>query len=143
MMRVCDSGHPPRRVESGSPCRACASLRSRAREATRPSRRDRGYDAAHDAARRALAASGDPCAYCGQPIAGRFDAAHAVDGHPEFGWMRAHPECNQRARLASRRRAGADGGPGNLTPDRGTYPRPRHLAKGTGLARPAVPGAEG
>lgn len=61
----------------------------------------RGYGSAHQAARTRIAATlPAPCGYCGIVIGPgeRWDAAHRVDGHPEYGYVPAHPRCNQRAK---------------------------------------------
>lgn len=87
-----------RPTADGPRCRACASGRDR----ERGTRQERGYDAGHDAARRTIAASLPmPCLYCHQVIdpGERFDAAHVVDGRPEYGTAPAHPRCNQRAKV--------------------------------------------
>jgi hypothetical protein len=97
MIRVCDNGHPPARLESGTPCRAC----ERRREASRPSRQERGYGADHYRARRALAAAlPQPCAYCHVEItsAERWVAAHVRDGDSSSPRMVAHLSCNARYR---------------------------------------------
>ena len=94
MIRTCDNGHPPARVPSWSRCAAC--------ERRRPSRQARGYDAAHDRARAALAAMlPAPCFYC-RTVIGQgapFVAAHVVDGDPSAGWAAAHAACNERAKV--------------------------------------------
>ena len=82
---------------NGARCPDCAAERDRARG----TRQERGYGADHDKARRAIAARLPlPCLYChGQIDPGdRWDAAHVLDGHPEYGTAPAHPRCNQRAR---------------------------------------------
>lgn len=105
MIRVCDNGHGPLRVQSGARCPAC----SRRREAGRPSRQARGYDADHARARAALAgdiaeraAGGTPtrCYYgCGAVLtAVSFTAAHLVDGDPSAGWAASCAPCNERAK---------------------------------------------
>ena len=62
----------------------------------------RGYDAAHTAARSRLALTlPAPCAFgCGRTL--RLDepwvAAHVLDGAPGAGWVAACPPCNERAK---------------------------------------------
>jgi hypothetical protein len=94
VIRTCDNGHPPARVVSGTPCREC--------ERRRPSRQARGYDAAHQAARRALLTTlPTPCAYgCGTVVRAPNEmvAAHVVDGQSAFGWMASCRSCNERAK---------------------------------------------
>jgi hypothetical protein len=102
MIRVCDNGHAPARVESGARCRACERSR------VRPSPAARGYGPDHQRARAALAASlPAPCVYCGVVIlpGERFDACHLRDGDPSAGWAAGHPACNQ----AAKGRSGAEG----------------------------------
>ncbi len=95
VIRTCDNGHPPARVLSGTPCRAC--------ERRRPSRQARGYDAAHQAARRRAAADpADARARTGAaPSSGRptdMVAAHVVDGDPSAGGSRrAAPATSARS----------------------------------------------
>lgn len=95
MIRWCDNGHPPMRVESGRRCTAC-SIR---REAVRPSRQARGYGAAHTRARAALASMLPTlCAYgCGRLLStpDEMVAAHVVDGDPSAGWMASCRSCNE------------------------------------------------
>jgi len=65
------------------------------------SREARGYGNAHQLARRRLAALlPAPCGYCLETlqVGERFDAAHVIDGPPEYGWRVAHSSCNQRAK---------------------------------------------
>ena len=93
MKRVC----PTHGYYTTQRCAGC----SRDRERVRGSRAQRGYGPAHRAARRALAGElPEPCGYCHLLIQSDqpWVAAHAVDGHPEFGWFAAHPTCNQRAK---------------------------------------------
>ena len=62
----------------------------------------RGYGPAHQAARRLLAASlPQACFYCSEVIypRERWVAAHRVDGRPKFGYVVAHPTCNERAKI--------------------------------------------
>ncbi len=98
VIRTCDYGHPPVRLESGTPCRAC----QRRRDAARPSPAARGYGALHQAARRALVASlPAPCAYgCGAVLRapGEMVAAHVRDGDPDAGWVASCRTCNERAK---------------------------------------------
>ena len=102
MIRTCEAGHPPVRLASRTRCPAC----ERRRDAARPSRNARGYDAQHYAARAALAAqiygAGGtvPCGYgCGTRVsADTMVAAHLVDGRPEMGWIAACRSCNERAK---------------------------------------------
>ncbi len=97
MIRTCDYGHPPARLESGTPCRAC----QRRRDAARGSRVEVGYGADHQRARRALAAAlPTPCAYCGVEVTTgeRWVAAHVRDGDRTSPRMVAHPSCNARNR---------------------------------------------
>ncbi len=98
MIRVCDYGHPPVRLESATPCRAC----QRRRDAARPSPAARGYGAQHQAARRALVATLPvPCAYgCGAVlrVPGDMVAAHVRDGDPDAGWVASCKTCNERAK---------------------------------------------
>lgn len=97
------------------PCLTCGELTERSRcpvherqqqrryDAHRGSTTQRGYGTEHQRAREQLAATlPRPCGYCGVTIhpGERWDAAHVVDGHPEYGLMVAHPVCNQRARGA-------------------------------------------
>lgn len=90
------------RLTTTTRCPACTAAHTTAREATRPSRQQRGYDAAHDAARRALVAQlPTHCGYgCGTMIATprQLVAAHRVDGQPEHGWLASCARCNQRAK---------------------------------------------
>ncbi len=119
MIRTCDSGHPPVRLQSGARCPACA----RVREASRPSREARGYGAAHLAARRALVAlcierGTVPCAYgCGTLVTpNTVVAAHVVDGRPEHGWMASCARCNERAKHADRGGGRPSDGANRATP---------------------------
>jgi hypothetical protein len=73
---------------------------------------ERGYGAPHQQARASLAATLPQ--HCGYSVddprcpgtlitaAERWVAAHVLDGHPEHGWMVAHPECNERAKGTGR-----------------------------------------
>ena len=92
MIRTCDNGHPPARVQSGTRCAAC--------ERRRPSRQARGYDAAHERARATLAAMlPAPCACgCGAVLDAGSDwvAAHLVDGDPSAGWAAMCRSGNER-----------------------------------------------
>lgn len=73
----------------------------------------RGYDAAHQAVRRALIArytATDPCCLCGQPLGTNTRAIH-LDHNPAGGYRGlAHARCNMRdgasrgARLVNARR---------------------------------------
>lgn len=86
---------------TGLRCPPCAAKLERHRDAARGSRQARGYDSAHDQARVSLRASlPAPCGYCGRLVVadGRWVAAHVVDGKPEYGWMAAHHDCNERAK---------------------------------------------
>ena len=104
MIRTCEAGHPPVRLQPGARCPACA----RRREATRPSREARGYGREHAAARRALVEmcrerGAVPCAYgCGTLVTPQtLVAAHVVDGRPDLGVDGLVPLV-QRAREARR-----------------------------------------
>lgn len=94
MIRTCDNGHAPVRLQSGTPCREC--------ERRRPSRQARGYGAAHQQARALLLTLlPTPCAYgCGAVIVAASDlvAAHVVDGDPSAGWQASCRSCNERAK---------------------------------------------
>src|SRR5215212_6882064 len=90
---------PPRR------CLKCNRPFTGARcpEPSCSSREARGYGAEHQQARGRLAALlPAPCGYCREivQVGERFDAAHVIDGAPEYGWRVAHPSCNQRAKVA-------------------------------------------
>lgn len=95
-------------IEPGCPlttgrtrCAAHERARQREAEACRPTTAARGYGAAHQGARRLLAASLPAhCGYCGLIVdpGEPFDAAHVVDGDPSSGYVVAHPRCNQRAK---------------------------------------------
>ena len=51
-----------------------------------------------------------PCGYCGVIVSGgKWVAAHVRDGDDSYGWMVAHPGCNERAK--GRFRAVAPPGP--------------------------------
>ena len=127
MIRLCDNGHPPTRVASGTRCAAC--------ERRRPSRQARGYDALHQAARRALlqevvdAGGTLPCGYgCGTRVTtDTMVAAHVVDGQPAHGWMAACRSCNERAK-----RRGWGGMPAPPDP---ANTRASHLAPRPGFRR--------
>jgi hypothetical protein len=85
-----DGGRCPGLVRSGSRCPRHRATTS-----------ERGYGSPHQAVRSRLAATlPAPCGYCGTVIqpGERWDAAHVVDGRPEFGYVPAHPRCNQRAK---------------------------------------------
>lgn len=74
----------------------------RAQERRRGSPAQRGYGADHRKARQNLALMLPlPCGYCRQAIqrGERWVAAHVKDGRPEYGWMVAHPGCNERAKV--------------------------------------------
>ena len=119
MIRTCDNGHLPARVQSGTPCREC--------ERRRPSSQARGYDTTHQRARAALLATlPTPCAYgCGIVLQSPADmvAAHVVDGDPSAGWVASCRSCNERAK-----RRGWGGMPGPLDPAETVSPRDRrHL----------------
>lgn len=68
----------------------------------RPPTAARGYGAAHQRARRQLAATlPAPCAYgCGRMLERDSDwvAAHVVDGDPDAGWVAACRRCNELAK---------------------------------------------
>ncbi len=105
MIRICEAGHAPVRLQSGARCPACA----RVREASRPGREARGYGREHAAARRALVAlcgerGAVPCAYgCGTLVtAETVVAAHVIDGQPDYGWMASCAACNQAAKGSAR-----------------------------------------
>lgn len=75
--------------------------RARQRGRARPTTTQRGYGSRHQSVREALSRTlPAPCAYCGATIrpGERWDAAHRVDGRPQFGYVVAHPACNQRAK---------------------------------------------
>jgi len=84
---------------TGSRCPAHQRQHERDR---RPSTAERGYGAAHQAARRALAELLPiACAYgCGTTLypGSPWVAAHVVDGQPERGWMASCGPCNERAK---------------------------------------------
>lgn len=90
------------KLTNATRCTPCAGAKVTAREATRPPRQQRGYDAAHDAARRALVAQlPTPCGYgCGKTLTTprQLIAAHRVDGQPEHGWIASCRSCNERAK---------------------------------------------
>lgn len=86
------------------PCLTCgeptSASRCKAHALRKAPNAQRGYGAEHRKAREAIARTMPaPCGYCGEMIAGRWDAAHVVDGDPSYGWMPAHPICNQRAKV--------------------------------------------
>lgn len=124
MIRVCDNGHAPVRLVSGSRCVAC----DRRRASSRPARQARGYGADHERARALLLALlPTPCAYgCGAVIVAAYDlvAAHVVDGDPTAGWQASCRSCNERAK--SRRGWGSpsDGSEGGTTRARQSGVRP-------------------
>lgn len=96
--------HRCTRLVTGRPrCPDC----TRTLEARRGTRQQRGYDADHDAARRALAATlPAPCGYgCGTTLTPDHPwvAAHRVDGHPQHGWLASCVRCNERAKTSRRR----------------------------------------
>lgn len=119
MIRTCEAGHAPVRLQSGARCPACA----RRREASRPSREVRGYGREHAAARRALVEEctergAVPCAYgCGTLVtAETVVAAHVVDGRPDLGWMPSCRRCNERAKHADRGGGRSQNGRSGATP---------------------------
>jgi hypothetical protein len=95
MIRVCDNGHPPVRLESGTRCRGC--------ERRRGTRQARGYGAQHQTARRAIlqaiadAGGSVPCAYgWGTTVtAETVVAAILVDIRASYGWMASCRRCNE------------------------------------------------
>ena len=123
MIRLCDNGHPPAHVASGTRCQAC--------ERRRPSRQARGYDAAHGRARAALAATlPAPCACgCGVVLDARSDwvAAHVRDGDPSAGWVAMCRSGNERMK-----RRGWGGIPESSA---ATSTRASHLAVRPGFRR--------
>ena len=88
-----------------SRCPACASARTRTKDAARGNRHARGYDTRHDAVRAELLRNlkpGDLCDRCGQPM----DATQALDAaHPHDAPLRVdrtsradhleHSHCNR------------------------------------------------
>lgn len=89
------------RRPDGGPCTALVEGRARCPAHTKTTTQ-RGYGSPHQSVRLALAATlPAPCGYCGVVIGigERWDAAHRVDGHPEYGLFVAHPSCNQRAKV--------------------------------------------
>jgi hypothetical protein len=74
---------------------------TRQKDQARGTRQQRGYDATHDQARRALIATlPHYCAYgCGRTLThpNELVAAHRVDGHPEHGWIPSCQQCNRAA----------------------------------------------
>ncbi len=119
MIRTCDNGHPPARVLSGTPCKAC--------ERRRGTTASRGYGYDHQAARRVLVSMLPlPCAYgCGTVLreAAGMVAAHRVDGDSSAGWVASCRSCNERAK--DRGWGGIpDGTPGALTRARQSGVRP-------------------
>jgi hypothetical protein len=85
------------------PCiiEGCAALTTGTYCTTHARRQARGYDRAHDRARRALVnALPLACHYCGELIhtSADLNAAHVQDGNPELGWCASHPRCNQKAK---------------------------------------------
>ena len=94
MIRTCDNGHPPLRLQSGRPCPECQRRRGRTAA--------RGYGYDHQAARRALVAMLPlPCAYgCGTLLREALGmvAAHVEDGDPSAGWVASCRSCNERAK---------------------------------------------
>jgi hypothetical protein len=123
VIRLCDNGHAPARVESGSRCVAC--------ERRRPSRQARGYDATHQRARAALATTlPAPCACgCGTvlDVASDWVAAHLVDGDPSAGWMAMCRSGNERMK-----RRGWGGIPEDVA---SASTRASHLAPRPGFSR--------
>lgn len=86
-------------------CSFHAREHERARGRARGTSTSQGYDGAHKRAKAALRGMLPlPCGYCGSTItqAQRWDAAHVVDGAPEYGYVAAHPACNQRAKRGGR-----------------------------------------
>jgi 5-methylcytosine-specific restriction endonuclease McrA len=72
------------RLTPGTRCPACTSARSRARDARRGNRHQRGYDSTHDDIRTDLLARlkpGELCDRCNQPMTAEqaLDAAHPHD----------------------------------------------------------------
>lgn len=99
-MRPClEPGCPT--LTNGSRC----LTHTRTKDRARGSRQARGYDAAHEAERRALLALLPcPCGYgCGRTLTtpNELVAAHRIDGHPEYGYLPACTRCNQRARATN------------------------------------------
>lgn len=78
----------------------CATCRAE-KERLRGSPSKRGYGTAHRNARMRLAVTLPTlCGYCSQLVRSgdQWVAAHVRDGKPEYGWMVAHPACNERAK---------------------------------------------
>ena len=96
MLRPClDCGRLTRERTRCSTCRKAADkLRGTATQ--------RGYGAAHRAARMELKARlPDECGYgCGTWLEpeGDWVAAHVVDGAPEYGYLASCRTCNERAK---------------------------------------------
>jgi hypothetical protein len=111
MYRPCiEQGCP--RLTTGTRC----DEHRKAKDRARGTRQARGYGADHQHARAELATllparcgGGVGAPYCGRWITpdDRWVAAHRVDGAPEYGYVHAHPECNERAKR--RTPGGVDG----------------------------------
>jgi hypothetical protein len=96
--RVCPRPNCGALINKGE--RACAEHRAEAEQA-RGSKQDRGYDAAHQAARkkwvRVIAQRAVPCARCGEPITlgMSWHLDHSDDRTGHLG--PSHTGCNVRA----------------------------------------------
>jgi len=95
-------------TRTDSRCPTCASQRSRARDAQRGSRQQRGYTAEHDRIRADLLAKlvpGSPCPRCGEPM---WPTQELHAGHPIGRGLRvdpssradhlSHASCNEGAK---------------------------------------------
>lgn len=89
-------------VTTTTRCRACTTAYEAGRRGTTT---QRGYGWEHQQVRSSLAGTLPcPCGYCGVTVerAEPWVAAHVRDGQPEYGWMVAHPVCNERAKVRPR-----------------------------------------
>lgn len=107
--RICGCG---KKVQSGQMC-ACQAARKKAKEAQRPSSRERGYDSKWDRYRAAFLAKPENkfCVYCGEP-ANFIDHKIAHKGDMKLFWdPKNHlPSCR---RCNSRKNVRYEGGFGN------------------------------